>query len=184
MNETAGPVTGIRMIVAETDQLVLRQVEPRDAAFVHAMLTDPDFRANIGHRGVDTLADAEIAIRDRYIPAYANTGIGMYAVETKGDGTVIGMAGLVDRDGLDHIDVGYSFLPAGRGRGYALEAVRGVMAMAAVHGIAPVVAIVNPDNAPSIAILTAIGLVPDRPIRLPGADHDVMLYIPTDMITG
>ncbi|MES2339908.1 MAG: GNAT family N-acetyltransferase [Pseudomonadota bacterium] len=168
------------MIVIETDRLVLRHLGPDDAAFVHAMLTDADFRANIGHRGVDTLADAEVAIRDRYIPAYAK-GVGMFAVETKADGQVIGMAGLVDRDGLDHLDIGYSFLPAGRGRGYALEAVRGVMDWAAAQGVEPVVAIVNPDNVRSIAILRAIGLVPDRRMRLPGADHDVMLYIPTGM---
>jgi RimJ/RimL family protein N-acetyltransferase len=127
---------------------------------------------------VDTLADAAIAIRDRYVPAYAG-GIGMLAVIERASGDWLGMAGLVDRDGLDHVDVGYAFLPVGRGKGFALEAVRAVMAWAAAQGIAPVVAIVNPGNARSIAVLDAIGLVPGRIIRLPKADHDVMLYIPS-----
>jgi RimJ/RimL family protein N-acetyltransferase len=166
------------MIVIETERLVLRHIEPRDAGFVHAMLTDADFLANIGDRGVKTLADAEVAIRDRYSPAYARDGFGMFVVETRADGQAIGMAGLVNRDGLDHVDVGYAFLPAGRGQGFALEAVRGVMDWAARHGVAPVVAIVDPGNARSIAVLDAIGLVPDREIRLPGAEHDVMLYVP------
>ncbi len=167
------------MIVTETDRLILRHIAPADAGRIHALLTDADFLAQIGDRGVKTLADAEVAIAERYMPAYAAHGFGMFAVIDRASGAWLGMAGLVDRDGLDHVDVGYAFLPATRGRGYALEAVRGVMAWAAARGIAPVVAIVNPDNARSIAVLEKIGLVPDRHIRLPKADHDVMLYIPS-----
>lgn len=165
-------------VIAETDRLILRELAPADAPFLHALLTDADFLANIGDRGVKTVEDAEVAIRDRYRAAYADHGFGMWAVEGKAEGVPLGMAGLVDRDGLDDIDIGYAFLPAARGRGYALEAARAVMALAAAKGIAPVVAIVNADNAKSIAVLEAIGLVADRPVRLPGADRDVMLFVP------
>ncbi|WP_326525853.1 GNAT family N-acetyltransferase [Sphingomonas sp.] len=167
-------------VITETDRLILREIVPADASFLHALLTDADFLANIGDRGVKTVEDAEIAIRDRYGAAYAKQGFGMWAVEGKADGVPLGMAGLVNRDGLDDIDIGYAFLPAARGRGYALEAARAVMALAREKGIAPVVAIVNAGNAKSIAVLEAIGLVADRPVRLPGADHDVMLYVSGD----
>lgn len=166
------------MIVTETSRLILRHIEPGDAPFVHALLTDADFLANIGDRGVKTLADAERAIADRYLPGYERDGFGLFAVIERASGDWLGTAGLVRREGLDQVDIGYAFLPAGRGKGYALEAARGVMAWAAAQGIAPVVAIVSPGNAPSIAILETLGLVPDRPVRLPGADHDVILYVP------
>lgn len=166
------------MIVIETDRLILRHIAPADAAFIHELLTDADFLAQIGDRGVKTLEDAERVIPERFVAGYAAKGFGMWLVEGKAEGTRLGMAGLVDRDGLDHVDLGYAFLPAARGRGYALEAARAVIDWATAHGIAPVVAIVSPGNTRSIAVLDALGLVPDRHVRLPGADHDVMLYVP------
>ncbi len=167
------------MIVIETDRLILRHVTPDDAPHIHALLTDADFLAQIGDRGVKTLDDARVAITERYVPAYA-CGTGMFAVVDRENGAWLGMAGLVDRDGLDHVDVGYAFLPAGRGKGYALEAVRGVMGWAAAKGIAPIVAIVSPENARSIAILEAVGLTASHAVRLPGTDHDVTLFEPPE----
>ncbi|KQN25874.1 hypothetical protein ASE86_06685 [Sphingomonas sp. Leaf33] len=172
------------MTITETARLTLREIVASDAAFIHALLTDPDFVAMIGSRGVETLADAERAVQEKYRAGYAQHGFGMWLVERTADGEKLGMAGLVRRDGLDHVDVGYAFLPAARGAGYATEAVRAVLDWAAARGIAPVVAIVNQENAPSRAILGRVGMVPDRTLRLPGADRDVLLYVPaseTDM---
>ncbi len=166
------------MIVTETDRLILRHIEHRDAPFVLELLTDADFLTNIGDRGVKSLADAERSIAERYMAGYARDGFGMFAVIERASGDWLGVAGLVRRDGLEHVDVGYAFLPAARGKGHALEAARGVMAWAAARSIAPVVAIVSPHNAPSIAIVEKLGLIADRRVRLPGGDHDVILYVP------
>ena len=171
-------------MILETERLILREFVDRDAPFIHALLTDADFRTNIGHRGVDTLEDAERAVEARFRVAYAQHGFGMWAVEGKAEGRTLGMAGLVRRDGLEHVDVGYAFLPDARGRGYAREAARGVLDWAQARGIAPVVAIVNADNFGSVRVLEALGLVAQRAMRLPGADRDVMLYVPATMISG
>lgn len=170
------------MIVTETDRLILRHIATGDAPHIHALLTDADFLAQIGDRGVKTLADARAAIANRFVPAYA-AGIGMFAVIERSSGVWLGMAGLVDREGLDHIDVGYAFLPTARGKGFATEAVRAVLDLAEARGIAPVVAIVNAENAPSIRILEAVGLRAARAIRLPGATRDVMFYVPAGFET-
>ncbi|MBN2971432.1 GNAT family N-acetyltransferase [Roseomonas aeriglobus] len=167
-------------MITETDRLTLREIVATDAPFIHQLLTDPDFLAMIGDRGVKTLEDAERAVEEKFRASYAQHGFGMWLVEGKAEGAKLGMAGLVRRDGLDHVDVGYAFLPAARGAGYATEAVRAVLDWAAVRGIAPVVAIVNAENGPSRAILNRVGMVPDRTLRLPGATRDVMLYVPTN----
>jgi RimJ/RimL family protein N-acetyltransferase len=164
------------MTILSTERLHLREMEPRDAAFLHALLTDADFLANIGHRGVDTIEDAQRVIGERFRAGYAANGWGMWVVEA--DDVAVGMAGLVKRDGLDHVDVGYAFLPLARGRGYAYEASRGVLDWAERQGIAPVVAIVSPGNAASVRVLDKLGMVAERLIRLPGAGDDVMLYVP------
>ena len=167
------------MIVTRTDRLTIRHIAPADAAFIHELLTDADFLSNIGDRGVRTLEDAQRVIPERFEAAYAACGFGMFLVERTADGEKLGMAGLVDRDGLDAIDIGYAFLPSARGRGYAYEAARAVLDWATAKGIAPIVAIVSPGNARSVTVLEKLGFVADRPVRLPGADHDVMLYVPT-----
>lgn len=166
------------MIVTQTDRLTLRHIAPADAPFVHALLTDPDFLAQIGDRGGHTLADAERVIVERFEAGYAERGFGMFLVERSADGAKLGMCGLVKRDGLESVDLGYAFLPAARGSGYALEAARAVLAWAAERAIAPVVAIVSPGNARSTAVLERLGYTLERSIRLPGADHDVLLFIP------
>lgn len=166
------------MIVAETDRLILRHFESGDAPFVLELLTDPDFRANIGDRGVHDLATAREWVEVRAPAVHAEHGYGMFAVVARDSGRAVGMAGLVRRDGLDHPDIGYAFLPAGRGRGYALEAVRTVLDWATGRGIETVVAIVSPGNMRSIAILERVGMMPARTTRMPGADHDVILYVP------
>jgi RimJ/RimL family protein N-acetyltransferase len=172
------------MIVAETDRLLLRHIEHADAAFIHALLTDAEFLAQIGDRGVRTLEDASRAIAERFQASYRDNGFGMYAVEGKVEGIPLGMAGLIRREGLEHVDIGYAFLPAGRGCGYATEAAHAVMALAAGKGVAPVVAIVTPGNVASIAVLRSLGLVAGRLVRMPGAGHDVMLYVPAALLSS
>ena len=134
------------MIVTRTERLVIRHIAHADAPFIHELLTDPDFLAQIGDRGVKTLADAERVIAERFQAAYAACGFAMFLVERAADSAKLGMCGLVDREGLDAVDIGYAFLPAARGHGYAYEAARAVLDWAAARGITPVVAIVTPGN--------------------------------------
>jgi RimJ/RimL family protein N-acetyltransferase len=162
----------------ETERLILRELAIGDAPELHALMTDADFLRNIGDRGIATVADAEHAISNRFIPGYKRDGFGLWAVVERATGAWLGLAGLVKRAGLDHVDLGFALMPAARGRGIAREAVGAVARWAAAQGIAPVVAIVNPDNAGSIAVLEGLGLVRKGLIRLPSADKDVLLYVP------
>jgi ribosomal-protein-alanine N-acetyltransferase len=166
------------LIVTQTARLTLRHVAPGDEPHVLALLTDADFLANIGDRGVHSIADAEQWVRIKMPAAYAEHGFGMFAVVERATGVWVGIAGLVRREGLDHVDVGYALLPDARGKGYALEAARGVLDWATEQGHAPVVAIVSPGNARSISVLEALGMVASELRRMPGAEHDVMLYVP------
>jgi RimJ/RimL family protein N-acetyltransferase len=168
-------------IILRTERLVLRKIVAGDALFLHALLTDADFRANIGDRGVYTVQDAERVIPERYQAAYQAHGFGMWVVEAKEGSAPLGMAGLVRREGLEHVDIGYAFLPTARGKGYAQEAARGVLDLAARQGIAPVVAIVSPGNKNSIRVLERLGLVAHGVVRLPGDSHEVRLFAPEGM---
>ena len=147
------------MLVLQTDRLRLRWFTPADAAFVLDLLNQPSWLANIGDRGVRTLADAEAWIHDRLIANYHAQGFGFWAVERLDDGLLVGMCGLIKRDSLPDVDIGYAFPPQFWGQGYAREAAAACLQHARTAlGMTRVLAITGPDNAASARLLEAIGL--------------------------
>lgn len=147
------------MTILETDRLILRELAVEDAPFILALLNDPDWLRYIGDRNVRTLADAETFITDRLMAHYRERGFGFWLAVSKHDGAAAGMCGLVKRDGLDDVDVGYAFLPAYRGQGLAFEAAEASLAYARDRlGLKRVVAITGQDNVVSARLLERLGL--------------------------
>lgn len=167
-------------LVAETPRLRLRaMVDERadDAALMLTLLNEPSFIQHIADRGVRTLDQASEYLRRGALRSYSEHGLGMYAIERKDTGELIGNAGLVRREGLDGPDIGYALLPAHVGQGLAEEAARAVMADAKqrLH-LHRLLAIVNPDNTASIRLLQKLGFVFERMTTLPHVDREVGLY--------
>lgn len=173
----AGSGTGPVLKVLETSRLVLRRLTPGDAAFVLELLNDPDWVRNIGDRGARTLDDAALYVRSGPMASYARWGFGLYLVELKEGGAPAGMCGLIKRDGLDDVDVGFAFLPAFRGRGLAREAAAATLEYGMkTLGLRRVVAITTLENHPSIRLLESIGLRFERLVRLPGDTEELRLF--------
>lgn len=108
---------------------------------------------------------------------YARHGFGLYATELKESGTVIGMCGLVKRDGLDDVDIGFAFLPEYRSQGYAYEAAAATMAYAReTLGLERVAAITSQDNNSSGRLLEKVGLRFERLIQMPNDGEWLRLY--------
>ena len=110
------------MLIAETARLQLRELTLDDAAFVLAALNDPDFVRKVIDRGVRTLDDARRYLQEGPLAAYAQHGHALWCVVRKSDGALMGLCGIIHREGLPDPDVGYTFLPQYRGQGYAREA--------------------------------------------------------------
>ena len=154
------------MSVMETARLRLREIGDEDAAFILETLTDPDFIANVGDRGVHELAAARRYIADRLASSYVEYGFGLYLVEALADGTPLGMCGLLRRDSHPDVEIGFAFVPRARGRGDALEAARATLGFARqTLGISRIVALAKPHNHASIHILESIGLAFERMVR-------------------
>lgn len=170
-------MTDVNEAVYTTERLSVRRLVPgTDDAFILRLLNEPSFIANIADRGVRTLEAARAYIENGPVAMYAKHGFGLWCV-TLPDGTPLGMCGLIKRDHLDDVDVGYAFLPEHWGRGYARESVEGALAWGrATLGLARIVAIVNPDNARSIRVLEKLHFRYERPIRMPGEETDIALY--------
>lgn len=173
------------MSLLVTARLSLRRLEPGDAPFVLELLNDPGWLAHIGDRGVRDLAAARDYIETGPLRMYARHGFGLYLVALRESGTPVGMCGLVRRDGLDDVDIGFAFLAACCRRGYATEAATAVLRHAREDlGIGRVVAITLPGNAGSRRVLERIGLVYERRVRLPGDEAELLLYGTTPGRTG
>ena len=163
--------------VLQTERLILRRLSTDDAPFVFELVNDPDWLRFIGDRGVRTLDDAREYIRKGPLDSYSRLGYGLYAVERKEGGSPIGICGLVRRDFLEDVDIGFALLPAFRGKGFAREAARAVMSHARDLGLDRILAITSADNEASGRLLEEIGLHFDRMIQIPGdAAEEVRLY--------
>jgi len=166
------------VIVAQTERLVVRGFEPDDAPFVLALLNDPDWLRHIGDRGVRDLDGARAYLERVPIASYRARGYGLNCVASRTDGSPLGMCGLVVRESLPEPDLGFAFLPASRGQGYALEAARAVLAHARESlGIARIVAIVSQENPPSRRLLERLGFRREGTIRLPPGDEELLRYV-------
>ncbi|MGZ4967082.1 MAG: GNAT family N-acetyltransferase, partial [Chthoniobacterales bacterium] len=115
---------------------------------------------------------------EKVLPSYEKFGFGSYVVELKETGEVIGICGLIKRETLDDVDVGFSILRRFWGQGYATEAAAAVMEYGRTEFNLPrVVAIASADNANSINVLKKLGLRLEKTIRLPGYEVDGQLYV-------
>ncbi|MDP1823605.1 MAG: GNAT family N-acetyltransferase [Archangium sp.] len=158
-----------------THRLQLRDLDDGDAAFVVLLLNDPAFLEFIGDRGVRTEADA-LGYIARIREGKVANGFGLHAVTLRASGTVVGLCGLVRRETLPHVDVGFAFLPAHRRQGYGREATRAVLEEAAALGITPLLAICSPRNAGSRALLEQVGFRFERMMVLPGQAGETCVY--------
>lgn len=165
------------MVILQTARLSLRTVEEADAPFYLNLLNTREFIENIGDRGIRTLAAARDAIAKGPVAMQAALGHSIYLVELKDSGVAIGMCGLIKRDTLDDVDLGYAFLPPYFGQGYGHEAARAVLEHArGVLRMTRLVAITSPGNIASIALLEKLGMRFERMVHLHSEDTGTRLY--------
>lgn len=166
------------MSLLATNRLVLREVTPDDAAFILELINQPSFHRFIGDRGVRTLEAARQYIIDRMLSSYQTYGFGMYAVLLKDSSVPMGVCGLVKRDALDDVDIGFAFLPQYEGHGYAYESASAVLGYARTTlRIQRVCAITALDNVRSMKLLEKLGLTFRKLMQLPGESSQVRFFL-------
>ena len=164
-------------MILETPRLVLREFTHEDDAFVLRLLNEHSWLRFIGDRGVRTLPDARRYLDDGPRRSYARNGFGLWCVVPKGGDAPVGMCGLIRRDTLPDVDVGFAFLPEAWGRGYARESAAAVLDHARdVLGLRRVLAITDPENAASIRVLERVGMRREGTVRMPAESIDLLLF--------
>lgn len=159
------------MTLIETDRLIISHLSLDDAAFIFKLVNTPGWLQYIGDRNVKNLDDARRYLENGPLKSYEQWGFGLYRIALKNTNTAIGMCGLIKREELEDIDIGFALLPAYASHGYAYEAAQAVLNYATKHlGLQRIAAISLVENAASLKLLQKLGLRFEKMIRMNNED--------------
>jgi RimJ/RimL family protein N-acetyltransferase len=159
------------MPLLETNRLVIDYLNQDDAAFILKLVNTPGWLQYIGDRNVKSLEDARRYLENGPLKSYQQWGFGLYRVALNHTNTAIGICGLIKREGLDDVDIGFALLPEYSGKGYAYESAEAVLTLAKNHfHMRRIVAITQVDNAASLKLLQKLGLRFEKMVRLENDD--------------
>ena len=165
------------MRVLFTERLELRWFDSGDAAFILQLLNEPSWLQHIGDRQVRNLEQAQDWLQTRLVSGYWRQGMGFWAVCLRGQPEPMGLCGLIQRDTLPDVDVGYAFLPSHWGQGYANEAAKACLDYGQhVLGLRRILAITGPDNTASQGVLRRLGMQLEQRCTLPGESRETLVY--------
>ena len=165
------------MKILETERLTLQQMTREDAPFLLELMNEPEFVRFVADRGLRTVEDAADYLAERILPSYEEFGFGFYRVDLKEFGMPIGICGLVKRETLEWVDIGFAILRRFCGHGYAWESAAAVMEYGrTVLKLPRIVAVTMPGNRNSIRLLEKLGWQFQEKIVLPGYGRESLLF--------
>ncbi len=138
-----------------TARLLIDALTVNDHVFIFELLNTEGWINFIGQRNIHTKEDA-IAYINKIL---ANRNLHYQVARLQTSNSPIGLVTLIKRDYLAHHDIGFAFLPAFTGKGYAHEAVVAVLKQikaTATHS--HLLATAVPQNTASIKLIKKLGL--------------------------
>ncbi len=161
----------------ETERLLLRPTNEKDADFLVELLNSPKWLQFIGDRKVRNSEDALKYIAEKITPQLERLGFSNYTVIRKSDRQKIGTCGLYDREGIEGVDIGFAFLPRYEKQGYAYESAIKVKEAGFRHfGVQKMSAITVRENHASQALLKKLGFEYIKLIKIPNDEELLMLF--------
>jgi RimJ/RimL family protein N-acetyltransferase len=163
--------------ILDTDRLSLRELTVDDAEFILELVNEPAFVRFIGDKGVRNLGDAKEYLVKGPLASYTRFGFGLWLVQLRYSKESLGICGLIKRDLLPDVDIGYALLERFWAKGYASESAQAVKDYAMDSlGLKRLVAITDQDNVSSIKVLEKIGLRSERLVILSEGGHELKLF--------
>ena len=169
------------MIVAETNRLLISKFTLKDAPFFLELVNSPIWIKYIGDRKTKTIKEAEERIETGHLKSYKTHGFGFYELLLKAENNKpIGTCGLIKRDTLEYVDVGFAMLPNYESLGLAHEASIEIIKLAKnVFKLVKIIAITTPDNDSSIKLLKKLGLIYEKKVTPFEDEEELMLFTKT-----
>ncbi len=165
------------MSIIETERLNLLKLSLEDSKFIFELLNDPDWIKYIGNRNINNNEDARNYISNRLLTSFEKFGFGFYLVKEKESNSSIGLCGLIKRDFLEEVDLGFAFLPNYRKKGYAYESAFAVIKYAKdTFGLNTLLAITSLNNTNSINLLEKLGFNFVKIFKMPNDNEELKLF--------
>jgi RimJ/RimL family protein N-acetyltransferase len=157
----------------ETERLALRPWTLLDLPTAVPLYTDPVLMRHMGDRPL-TAAAVEGALRAT-IARYETHGLGFQALLLRDTGEIIGHCGVQTWEGTTDVELGWLLARRHWGKGYATEAATAVRDWGFANLKVPrLVAVADPENERSIAVMERIGMARVGPADYKG--HEVVMY--------
>jgi RimJ/RimL family protein N-acetyltransferase len=160
----------------ETERLILRGWETGDFDAFSAIQADREVMTFLG--GVQERNDAWRALAST-IGHWALRGYGVWAVERKSDGAMMGRVGLINPEGWPGLEVGWTLGKPYWGQGYATEAAEAAMRFGFLtQPVERLISCIDPDNTASQAVAKRLGETKGEraSLRIGGKDYPVDLW--------
>lgn len=158
------------MIILETPRLLLRHLIPDDIDALYALYRDPEMRRYFPVEG--SLPDRTLTYDEtrEELEWFLNghprrPELGLWATILKEDGAFLGRCGLLPWtiDGQDEVEVAYMIDKRYWRRGLGAEAARAIRDYGFQQlGLTRLVSLIDPENAASIGVATAMGMALER----------------------
>jgi len=162
-----------------TDRLLLRAFRHEDVEAYAQMMADPRVTQHLGVGQPMTRADAwrQMAMIDGH---WALRGFGLWAVEERATGALLGRIGCHEPEGFPAFEVGYVLAASAWGKGYAREGAAASLQFAReTLGRDEITSIIRPANAASIRVACALGAVAGETVEFFGAPSVIYRYLRT-----
>ena len=153
-----------------TDRLLIQTITEADHEFIRQLVNTQGWLQFIGDRHVYSKEEALAYIRK----INTTQDLRYWVVRLKED-TPIGLISFLKRNYLQHFDIGFAFLPAYCGQGYAYEAANAVLQIVKqLPEYATILATTVPGNVNSVKLLKKLGLIFEREIEV--ENHKLQVY--------
>lgn len=165
-------------MIAETNRLIISKLTLEDASFILELTNTPHFIKYVGNKNLKTLEDAKNYLKEGTLKSYKNFGFGFYKLQLKQEqNKTIGTCGLVKREQLDHVDIGFAMLPGFEGKGFGLEASKEILKLAKnTFKLTRILAMTLPTNLNSIKLLEKLGLTYEKRVKPFEDDEELLLF--------
>lgn len=141
-----------------TERLRVRQLTASDLDIMLELYGDADSMRWVGDSQPLDRAACQLWL-EKTAANYRNRGYGLSVVELLAGNAVLGFCGLVHPHGQDQAEIKYAMRRSCRGKGYASEAVAGMLEYGhREFALNPIVATVAPENLASLRILEKCGM--------------------------
>ena len=162
---------GVRL---ETDRLIMRMFRDEDVEAYARIFGDPEVARYLGHGKPMERSEAWRSMVF-HIGHWGLRGYGMWAVEEKASGALVGRVGFFYPEDWPGFELGWGLGRAWWGKGYATESARRALAWAFTElGRDHVISAIIPENAASIRVAERLGERLEARTQIMG--RDALIY--------